>query len=181
MPLSRLILSPKNPLLELPVSAIVEPLLQQSVTESPLPIAPYGEGSYLVGERFFEAFLFLGCSPAIELTPTEDNAPFCYLQIESECNCRLISGENLKAACKQCKQRYRGLEVAPSAEIPQIGCDHCGAERAADQIAWRKTAALSKTRISLWNIFEGEAVPSDSLLSMLQQLSGERWVYAYIS
>jgi hypothetical protein len=178
--LSRLILFPKDPLLQLPLEPLLELLLQQQVVESLLD-GHYGERSYLLGERFFDAFLFLGCSPSIELAPTAADTPFCYLELESEVQCRLISGSNLKAACKGCKQRYGELPQLEAQQPPDVSCCHCGAVYSAEQIAWRKTAALAKTRFSLWNIFEGEAVPSDQLLGMLQKQSGVEWSYAYIN
>jgi len=179
MTIRRLVLYPKDPLLQLPLQPLRDQLQQQQMMDEALPNS-YGAESYQVGARFFDAFLFLGCSPSIELAPTETGAPFCYLQLESETQCRLVSGSNLKSACKACKQRYGVLPELVDEVVPVVHCDHCGATIHADQIAWRKTAALSATRISLWNIFEGEAVPSDQLLGLLQRESGVDWSYAYI-
>ncbi len=176
---SRLVLFPGAPLLELPAEPLIEQLQQQRFVEAQ-PITSFGDGSYLVGERFFDAFLFLGCSPSIELTPTDGDTPFCYLQIESGDRCELVSGKNLKAVCKQCKRRFEQLDIESTQPIPTVRCSHCQTEYAADEIAWRKSAALSRVRISLWNIFEGEAVPSDQLLDLLFHHSGEKWSYAYI-
>ncbi len=177
---SRLILFPRDPLLQLPIGTLVESLQQQQVIADPLP-ERYGKQRYRVGERFFDVFLFLGCSPSIELNPTTNDVPFCHLQLESEENCQLISGNNLKASCKGCGQRYGTLEPISSPLLPEVVCPHCGVSTMADTVAWRKTAALSKVRVSLWNIFEGEAVPSDRLLELLARSSGVKWHYAYVS
>lgn len=180
MSLSRLILFPKDPQLQLEVAPLMEQLQQRQIADSQLP-AQYGAESYLVGERFFDGFLFLGCSPAIELAPTDSEAPFCYLQVEVEAVCQLVAGGRVKAVCKACKQRYQPLEVVTEGEMPMVRCHHCGEETAANEVAWRKSAALSATRLSLWNIFEGEAVPSDQLLNLLAVQSGVQWTYAYIN
>lgn len=183
---SRLILFPSDPLQHVALDPLQQHLHVERVISGPLPEqhSPYG---FLVGERFFDLFLFLGCSPSIELAPAKQNrdAPFCYIQIESEERCRVVAGNNLKAACPDCKGRYQLDAVlhAPEGEsgMPQISCRECGANTSADNIVWRKTAAPSKTRISLWNIFEGEAVPSDALLGTLEQQTGIAWSYSYVS
>ena len=179
MSLNRLILYPKDPLFTGPPQPLLSILQQQQWIEASLP-SSFGEYSYQVGERFFEAFLFLGCSPAIELSPTADGSPFCYLQLELEPQCQLVSGATLKAACKGCKQRYGTLPLLQSEAVPWVECSHCGSTYRADEIAWRKSAALSRMRLTLWNIFEGEAVPSDLLLGVLQRESGVAWSYAYV-
>ena len=180
---SRLILYPVDPLLELALQPLLKLLQQQSIIAQPLPADLEREG-YQVGEGFFDAFLFLGCSPSVELTPSihHPEQPFCYLQLESTPYCELITGSNLKAACPSCKKR---LEVPPVVKQDKrkellIYCGHCGCDSKDLSVAWRKTAALSSTRISLWNIFEGEAIPSDRLLDQLQQQSGLLWRYSYI-
>ncbi len=130
---ARLVLYPKAPLLALPMQPLVTLLQQQQIAAEPLP-AEYGERRYLVGERFFEAFLFLGCSPSIALHPTSEGAPFCHLQLESEARCRVVSSVNLKAACKQCRQRYGLLGPLESESIPEVCCPHCGASEQADRV-----------------------------------------------
>lgn len=181
---SRLVLYPTELQLQLPLETLANQLHQQAILDQPLP-SSVGEQCYLVGARFFDAFLFLGCSPSIELAPSAQNPeqPFCYLQLESEPACRLVSGSNLKAVCPGCKKRLPpNLSLSRSgAGEPTIDCDQCGQQQLAGKIAWRKTAALSASRISLWNIFEGEAVPSDRLLALLEQLCGAKWRYSYIS
>ncbi len=175
----RLILVPEDPLLQLALEPLVLQLQAQQMVGEPLP-EQYGNRCYRVGERFFDAFIFLGCSPSVELDPTEDGTPFCYLQLELEKQCRVVTGSNLKAACKACKQRYRSLNIPASERVPEVNCPHCGVVTSANKIAWRKSGVVSCVRISLWNIFEGGAVPSDQLLGLLKQESGIGWVYAYI-
>ncbi len=182
----RLILYPRDPQIALPSGPLVEQFRQQQLIAEKLP-ATHGRESFLVGERFFDLFLFLGCSPSIELAPSGRNpeSPFCYIQIESEEACRVVAGDNLKAVCPGCKGRYQLDAVLHAPEgasgLPRIPCGSCGVATPAERVAWRKTAAPSRTRISLWNIFEGEAVPSDSLLSTLEQQTGVVWRYSYIS
>lgn len=176
----RLILFPKDPLLQITLEPFIHQLQAQQVMGDQLS-EPYDSSCYRVGERFFDAFLFLGCSPSIELDPAEDGSPFCYLQLESEAQSRVVTGSNLKAACSTCKHRYGELGLSVSEGVPEVQCLHCGAVALADKIAWRKSGAVSKTRISLWNIFEGEAVPSDLLFKLLERESGVGWGYAYIS
>ena len=165
----------------MPIEPLVKSLYAAEIVAESLPYS-YGRDSYLVGEQFFDAFLFLGCSPSIELTPNEQQQPFCYIQFEVTSKCKLVSGSNLKAACKACKQRYKvPLLLEEKEDVPVVICSYCKKRHVADRIAWRKSAALSKVSISLWNIFEGEAVPSDKLFSLLQEESGEGWSYAYVS
>lgn len=187
---SRLILYPKEPRISSAVDTIVELLQQQQVADEVLSL-PCGADSYQVGERFFDAFLFLGCSPSIELDPPADGeeGPFCYLQVEQSDHCRLVVGKNLKGGCPACRSRYRADDLAAAErlareegrEVPAVVCGQCGTPTEADQIAWRKSAAPARLTISLWNIFEGEAVPSDRLLDLLQQQTGSKWLYSYLS
>jgi hypothetical protein len=182
--LNRLLLYPLDPYHSVDPIPLLELLHQRQFVEAPLPIE-YGEQSYQVGDRFFDAFLFLGCSPNIELTPSTDDPqqPFCYLQLESRVTPQLLMGKNLKAACPQCKQRFSAEQKQTVDEQGAISihCKNCGSIQPVQQIAWRKTAAYGKTGLSLWNIYEGEAVPSDQLLTLLQQQSGVQWRYSYIA
>lgn len=176
----RLVLAPKDPLLQIVLEPLVKRLQAEQLVGEPLP-ERYGSGCYRVGERFFDAFLFLGCSPSVALDPMADGAPFCYLQLESGTECRVTTGSNLKAACGACKQRYGVLNVPASEAVPVVSCPHCGVAESANKIAWRKSGVVSRARFSLWNIFEGGAVPSNHLLKLLEQESGVEWSYAYIN
>ena len=144
---------------------------------------------FLVGERFLEHLSFLGCSPHINIEPPvhgqEYDTEFCHVSLQLEEKPVFLAGSNLRApACPACKKR--------STAVPAIAvdgkyidskhewqCPHCGQLQPFAELNWRRTAAVSQCAIHLWGIHESEAVPNESLMRCLREISGCEWDYFY--
>lgn len=128
------------------------------------------QNRFSVGGRFLSLLTFMGCSPDIELQPQEDSA-YCYVEFTSATQPQFISGSNLKKAhCPQCKEPVS----AP------LMCEHCKQRLDPATLNWRKTAFYASSWITIGNIYELEAIPSDQLLTILQKETTARWKPAYI-
>lgn len=60
-----------------------------------------------------------------------------------------------------------------------VNCPHCKTTSYIAKLDWRRKAGFSRFFIEISNVFESEAVPSDSLLEMLERMTGQAWDYFY--
>lgn len=144
---------------------------------------------YLVGERFFEHLGFLGCSPHINIMPPasgqEYDTEFCHVSLQLEEKPVFMAGGNLRApACPACKKCSMDMPAAAidgkQIDSQQIWhCPHCGECQMLAGLNWRRTAAISQCAIHVWGIHESEAVPNDTLMRCLREMSGCEWDYFY--
>ena len=164
-----LFLYPENPVQQIDTQQITEDLIKQKFIGASL-----GDRRFATGERFTSLLTFMGCSPHIELEPQE-NQPYCYIEIHTTDKPVFNHGTNLKKlTCPHCKQK---IQVSID---KQLVCPKCKNELIPEQLNWRKSAFIASTWITIGNIYELEAVPSDILLNRLQKNTGERWKTAYI-
>ena len=140
---------------------------------------------YEIGDGFLSVVCFLGCSPAIELTPTTEQA-FCYVHLPVPTAAPIfISGKNVKVPkCPSCQQILADLP----AQLRQVEdvlaeqvCAACGKNFQPLQRNWRKSAVFARRQIVLGNIYEAEAVPDAAFMQALQQATHTAWQYAYIN
>jgi len=164
-----LFLYPESAKKQIDTQKISEALIKQAFIGTSL-----GDQRYATGERFTSLLTFMGCSPHIELDPQE-NQPYCYIEIHTTEKPVFNHGTNLKKiTCPHCKQKIQ------SYIDKQLLCPKCKNELIPDQINWRKSAFIASTWITIGNIYELEAVPSDFLLDLLEETTGESWKSAYI-
>ena len=143
---------------------------------------------FLAGERFLQLISFLGCSPHIELAPSDANSgDFCYLDLLGPWpRPRLFRGRNTRPpGCPSCGRRLDGLhlQLQPGAELPKAlrwQCLHCGAEHHPAQWNWRQQGGAARIALSINGIFPSEALPASELLARLEALDGNPWDYCYI-
>ena len=160
----KLFLYPENPDMTLKSHQLIELLAKQAFIGKKL-----SDKRFSTGENFTSLLTFMGCSPNIELEPQE-NAPYCYIEIEKSDFPLFISGQNLKKAkCPHCKEPL---------SLPE--CPACNTVINPQTLNWRKTAFIASCWIAVGNIYELEAIPSDQLLNNLEKESGVRWKPAYI-
>lgn len=135
------------------------------------------EIGYLCGDRFLSLITFLGCAPNIALAPQGDGREFCFVGLPPTVATPAAHfGVNAKPAqCRACKNPVRALS-----DVTEICCSHCGTPTLAWQLNWRRSACWARTVINVWNIYESEAVPSDTLLNYLANHSETPWRYCYI-
>ena len=124
---------------------------------------------YEVGDKFLSLLTFMGCSPNIELEPQHDK-PYCYIELEQAKAPQFIAGKNIKPTkCPHCKSL-----------IHQPSCENCHKEIEPEKLNWRKTAFYASCWITIANIYALEAIPSDSLLNVLEKETGMKWKAAYV-
>lgn len=124
---------------------------------------------YSTGNNFVSLLTFLGCSPNIELE-SQDDKPYCYIEIETSQKTQFVSGENTKfPSCPHCKKPLKNTL-----------CSRCDKKIDPTKLNWRKSAFVASSWITIGNIYELEAVPNDQLLSALKNETGVCWKPAYI-
>jgi hypothetical protein len=142
---------------------------------------------FYAGDRFTNFITFMGCSPYIVFEPPLDGSlNFCHVQFSEI----YVGGQfrstsrNVFARCPQCRKRINHWEtfVSQWRENPVstvVRCDKCDAEVSLYDLAWRHTAGFARMFMDVYSIHPQEGVPTDQLLSLLEQASGSKWNYFY--
>jgi len=139
---------------------------------------------YAPGTRFMELLVFTGCSPSIG--SAEDDSIYNQYDIELPLPAmqpRLVAGSSSRPPeCPEC----RAIAAIPLIETRIIPgqvlyweCPQCNARVPLEKINWKRRACVTSSTIVINGIHEGEAVPSDELLTDLQSYSGVAWSYCY--
>lgn len=138
---------------------------------------------FLPGDAFLDLIYFLGCSPNVNLSPNQDNHPYCTIEVAaSPDQIRCQFGNNTKVPkCPVCRIELSHLmddKISKPCYLRQ--CPECHAELDLTTLNWRKSAVFSRTWIEIHNIFEAEAVPHDNLMQYLENETGRAWKVAYL-
>lgn len=146
------------------------------------PDVVYGE-RYLIGNSFLSLITFMGCAPAIELEPIEDNpesTEFCHIEIEDiKENINFVRGsEHIISRCPHCRQRHADWKIIPESLL--YACDKCNVETHLSEYDWKNTAGCGRFFINLHGIYPQEALPTLNLLQTLEKITGTEWTYFYI-
>lgn len=150
--------------------------------ESPLDGTP---DSYLVGDYFLQLIIFLGCSPSVELAPSEEGKSFCHVGfIQPENPPQLIISKHTNnPRCPSCRKEMADtkniIEQWQKDKSVQWSCSGCDFNGATKNLNWRHSAGVASFFIEVNNIFPNEAVPSDELMSALQEATNGEWRYFY--
>lgn len=167
------------------ISADIVIALQESGFIGPKWQAPDSVSGerYLIGESFLSLVTFLGCAPAIELAPSieqPESTEFCHVEIEPiRTAVEFVRGsEHLVSRCPHCRQRHADWKKIPQDLIRS--CDKCEVETHLSNYDWKNTAGCGRFFICLHGIYPQEAIPTSSLLSVLEKISGVTWDYFYV-
>ncbi len=181
----RLVLTPEDPyLLPADPEVIIAELQQIGLIAHALEPGP----GYLLGERFMQLVLFMGCSPYIRLQPDESGEPFCHLLLDGpHPRPRLLSGKNTQPPrCGACRKRLSdwrtSFETWQAHEGDwQATCPHCGELQDPASYDFRQTAGCGRLFVFVENIFPQEAVPSATLMAALKNAgAGAPWHHFYL-
>lgn len=142
-----------------------------------------GSIRYLVGDKFLSLVTFMGCAPAIELEPDPENdtaTDFCHVEFTQPLKSpAFIRGKDfLVARCPECRHRLDDWNEIPASLRYQ--CDKCGADNHLSNFDWKNSAGCGRFFIRLHGVYPQEAIPTSSLLNMLEEISGTSWNYFYI-
>ncbi len=133
---------------------------------------------FYVGTRFLDHMTFLGCSPAIALSPDEGD-DYCFVKMGSLTEqYELIAGRNaVVPKCKQCDQKKENWRALITDDD---FCSNCSNSDQASNLAWRRTAAMVRYCVEVMHIYPHEAIPSPEIMSRLESACGLPWRHAYI-
>jgi hypothetical protein len=177
-----LVLCPADPFAAPPLA----PLMQRLHEAGFMGVAMGQPGVHKPGDEFFEFVSFLGCSPVVSLGEPGKTAEICRIEIPAPLDApRFFAGANLKPPrCPGCGYRTpEGRAIGEAWEHDHHAhwrCPACGREYAAPQLGWRQCAGFGRVFVKVWGVFEGEAVPSEALLRLLAEASGQPWKEFYV-
>ncbi len=189
-PLNRLVFSPKDAdyspaAPQQDSAALINALRKIQFIGDSLPTSHKSQEQgqrFLVGDQFFQLMTFLGCSPNIEIEPREDMA-FCHVEIpEPGPQHSLIASRTLKPpVCPQCRNALAHWRELGEHDT-SVTCPQCSHKALFSQYIWRRKAmSFARWHVSLWNIYESEAVPVPELLNAFEAATDTAWTYSYIT
>lgn len=148
-----------------------------------------GETRYRVGERFPALLTFLGCSPHLPTAPAEAAANgdnFYHVSIAGVTpRPAFIAGERVRTpGCPDCGRdvddwRALAREWQEAEDTAAWRCRECGCSVPITGLNWRRGARFARMSVTVWNVFDGEAVPGEELLAVLEQATGCRWQHFF--
>ena len=140
------------------------------------------ENTFLPGDTFIELLSFLGCSPNIVLKPS-DGDHFCHVRIKpvlADVHC-LGHIATAIPRCPRCKHKLADWQQTPDWQLGATACTcpACHINTAMQNLDWKQACAYGRMAIDILNIHPFEAVPSESLLTILQTVTNVEWNYCY--
>jgi len=143
----------------------------------------HDSGTYLAGNEFINLLSFLGCSPDIILSP-DNGDKFCSISIpETHDDITLLGYTSMIVpGCPVCnhkvvdwKQHFHQWKKGDYI----YHCTECQTGTPVPRLKWRQEAGYGRFCITISHIHPHEAVPSEKLLSTLQQTCNTDWTYFY--
>ena len=145
------------------------------------------ETRYHAGPALLEQITFLGCAPDIELEPPAAQTlaeaaragRFCHWRLTPLYPRPRLRRDPLAAPrCPACRQALASLTAA--GEAATLRCPACGAEAPPGAWRWKQYGAHARFFLELVGVHAGEAVPGETLLGALEEITGGRWGFAYV-
>jgi hypothetical protein len=174
---NKLVLHPVNPW------AILQdaPALMDSLRRIGLvgPAFSYvGELHYRAGSRFVDLLSFR------DGAPTDATSRHLSLLETTETPSFLGASNAHPPACPACGAKMADwtnqlLEWQNARERYAWSCAGCGRKMRVEELSWGATGGIARYSLDIWNIAEGDALPSAALLSHLEEQTFERWRYFY--
>jgi hypothetical protein len=148
-----------------------------------------GQRHFLPGDNFLSLITFLGCSPAIEISPADTDT----LEEAARAGrfCHILAGDPLtapelrvdingRARCPACQKTWTpfsdGYQGPGTVILP---CPHCHVPRAASQLGWHRTAGIARLFVEIWGVYPAEAIPADNLIKQLSSVTDSSWSWFY--
>ena len=173
---SALFLYPVSPVWSTTEQQLIDALRSAGFIENKIPSL---ENSYYVGQSFLHDIAFLGCSPAIQFSATDDNDTFSYVRLIFEQQTTMIQTNKLARLphCPLCNKTYKTWQQSDITTA--WSCPHCGVSSAAHNYKWKRTAGFARVFIAITEIYPKEAIPQSPFLEKLHSLTGVEWDYFY--
>ena len=141
---------------------------------------------YYIGDQFLKMLSFMGCSPHIEIEPTEPGSiDFCHIALSDISSTVLFRHHerDVFARCPECGRRDANWPEFISTWLvePNIDyvCPSCEVVISPYALRWRNSAGFANMFIDIFSVYPNEAVPTEQLLSLLKKTTGQDWDYFY--
>jgi len=177
MNISKLIFFPKSP-----DKIIKTQVLLQSLIASEFIIGDaHKNNHYLPAERFLKLITFLGCSPNINLFPVKgENHCFISFIKPSEQTVCVGHTSTVNPKCPICTKRIANWKKTSWTLAGEMCCcDKCQQQTLYAELNWKQECGFARCGFEVNHIYPHEAVPTDKLLNLLNQVSGFDWDYCY--
>lgn len=177
-----LYLFPKNAFSDPPEPSIILDIL----TKIRLLGKALGENRFLTGDSFFRYVSFTGCSPSLQLEPPEDGSDnFTHISLAGPFSQpRLVTTKHhSRPRCPHCGKRIidwksKIVDWQKDAAEEYL-CTECNQSTAVAMLDWRRYAACGRLLVEIRQVFPGEAMPGDSLMTKLEKTTGCEWRYGW--
>lgn len=150
------------------------------------PIGDDGQARFLIGEAFLQLFSFMGCAPSIEFIPKDpddiDWREFVFIHLSAvtaQPRWR-VDRQSAKPACPHCQRRNRDWAQHYQAAEGVLACQHCQQSEAVCRWRWFDAGGCARQFVSIANVYPKESLPTEALLSQLQEETGVAWQYFYL-
>lgn len=143
-------------------------------------------GRFLIGDAFLQLFTFMGCAPSIEFTPPDprqiDWQGFVFIHVGPVLAQPrwLVDSPSAKPACPNCQRRSRDWLQHYREDTGMLSCPHCQHAGRVCDWHWYDAGACARQFVSIVNVYPKESLPTETLLSQLQQDTGVAWRYFYL-
>ncbi|MFN2338000.1 MAG: hypothetical protein ABR544_03405, partial [Gammaproteobacteria bacterium] len=131
--------------------------------------------AWQAGPEFLTLVIFLGCSPHVELQPTDARQAaagcFCHVRYQWQGAGPVFrsSAGRLQPRCPGCRRQLEQWQELvrgwPSGRVATVCCAGCGRTLQAPELDWRQCAGFGRWFLEIWNIHPHEAVPADALIT----------------
>lgn len=140
---------------------------------------PAEGNGYFTGDKFLDYIAYMGCSPAIQFEPGTDSNNYCHIKIHHYKSAHLIYSKTQTKIpnCLNCRKPLADWPKNNSATM--INCSHCHTDLPLQQLNWRKMAGYARLFLEITDIFPKEAIPQQTLLDKLSEITGTDWQYFY--
>lgn len=176
MTASRLIFTPQNTTQSIETETLLSVLKELELIHDSV----LRDNHYLLGEKFLSLITFLGCSPYINLHP-DTGKNYCYLYlINTETTDCIGYTTQCKPKCPSCTKRISHWKTENWQQADALcHCDKCNTDTPYAQLNWKQECSFGRSGFAITHIHPHEAVPTDQLLSSLNEKTGVSWNYAY--
>ncbi|HEY9150552.1 MAG TPA: hypothetical protein VIQ75_07080 [Gammaproteobacteria bacterium] len=168
------------------VHALAATLADIGLIATPLPGLP---DAWYAGDAFLSHVIFLGCSPQVEFEPGDPQQAaaghFCHVRYQRQDAGPVFrsSAGRLQPRCPGCRGRLEQWQELvrdwPSDREATVPCAGCGRTLQAPELDWRQCAGFGRWFLEIWNIHPHEAVPTEALITRLEQVAGTPVRYFY--
>ena len=140
--------------------------------------------TFYTGDGFLENIAYMGCSPAVQFEASDDSDSFCHIRLHQYDEPVLITSrkQSRSPQCPRCNKPVRSFNLDNQGEraTPErISCESCGQASPTTEFNWRKMGGCARAFIEVTDIFPKEAVPQQSFLGKLRDITQSDWHYFY--